>query len=225
MKLKLQLKDVFYTIESSLDEYVWIPNPKGKALTISTPVSAKSSKDVDIDKLTTEFEKLGGTWNIDKRKEYNKHQATALFYIVSALSLDNQPLINEHETAKAVWTVLKVKYSKTSELTANTYITKLTRFEFDKEVGIDGLWTKLKEYRWKLIVANTDMKNAYPNSTLLLILTKSLSPAYKLTTDGFRLQQSITVDEKLQILHEVEEDNKEQIEQAYIAKYDKYKPL
>ena len=53
-------------------------------------------------------------------------------------------------------------------------MTKLQNFTFEKDVGIDGSWTKLKEYRRKIVAANAAMKNAYPDEALLLVLTLSL---------------------------------------------------
>ena len=59
------------------------------------------------------------------------------------------------------WTFLKAKYSKTSASTANTYMTRLQTFEFDKGKGIDHAWETLKGYRRKLVAADTDMKDSF----------------------------------------------------------------
>ncbi|KAG9380635.1 Retrotran gag 2 domain containing protein, partial [Pyrenophora tritici-repentis] len=79
--------------------------------------------------LTSDFERLGG-------KEYDKDEAKALFYITNSL-LDDDDALAEYETASALWTALKVKYSKTDQLTANNIMTKLQNFTWKDEKDVD----------------------------------------------------------------------------------------
>ena len=85
-------------------------------------------------------------------------------------------------------------------------MTKLQNFTFEKDVGIDGSWTKLKEYRRKIVAANAVIKNAYPDEALLLVLTLSLQKQgqYTAVVDGFLTQQSLSTEEKIKILGEKE---------------------
>ncbi|KAG9380621.1 hypothetical protein A1F94_009516 [Pyrenophora tritici-repentis] len=87
--------------------------------------------------LTSDFERLGGTWNAEKAKEYDKDEAKALFYITNSLLDDDDALADEYETASALWTALKVKYSKTDQLTANNIMTKLQNFTWKDEKDVD----------------------------------------------------------------------------------------
>lgn len=218
MKLQLQSKEVFYTTEQSKEQYAWIVNCKGKEESDGKATPDTENGDAGIQKLTSDFERLGGTWNKEKAQQFDKDQAKALYCIVTCLSLDDQEIIDEYETAEKVWTRLKSKYSKTSESTANTYMTRLQNFEFDKEKGIDACWSKLREYRRKLIAADSNLKQTYPDQALLLILTRSLPTEYKATRDGLRLQQQLTVDEKIKILVEVDEETREAESKALIAR-------
>jgi hypothetical protein len=61
----------------------------------------------------------------------------------NGLSEDDEPLIEQYETAKNIWTQFKLKYGKTNESTANEYLRKLQDFSFN-EIGSDRSWTKLK---------------------------------------------------------------------------------
>ena len=124
------------------------------------------------------------------------------------MSKDDRDLLEEYETAEAPWAGLSAKYSRTSESRANDYLSKITQFEFDESSSLDVAWSRLKEYRRKLVSANTDMKNAFPDKALFLFMTRSLPLAYKPTDDGFRVATSMDIDEKLRILHEVEEDTR-----------------
>jgi hypothetical protein len=126
--------------------------------------------------------------------------------MLNGLSSDDAVLVDEYKTAGAVWTQLKAKYEKTSITTANMYMTALQTFVYDKEVGIDSSWTKLKEYRRKLISADTAMRLAYPDAGIFLILTIALRKhqEYVAVLDGLLTQQTLSVDEKLKILVEKE---------------------
>jgi hypothetical protein len=212
LRLKCQAKDVFYTIEQTIEEYAWITNIKGASKTTGDPDLSD-----DISRLTSDFEKLGGTWHIDRKKEFIKDQATALMYIDSGLGKDDKPLIDLYESAKNVYTQLKKKYGKTHETTANKYIGLIQGFTFDETIGIDGCWAKLIEYRSKLIAANPAMRPVYTDTTLFTLFARKLPKMYKATTDGFRVVTSLTVEEKLQMLGDKEEETNEESESAHAA--------
>ena len=97
-----------------------------------------------------------------------------MFCISKGLSQDNKDSLGEYKTAKEAQTYFKTKYAKTSALTANTYITRLQTFMYNKTKGINYAWTKLKEYQRKLITAKLLIKQAYLDKVLLLILTNAL---------------------------------------------------
>lgn len=202
-KVKVKSKGVFYTIETTRTEFAWIPREGG--IKSQTPASETPS-DSTVDDITNAFERLGGSWNLDKSKQWDQDDSKALEIILEGLGEEDAVLIDEYETAAAVWTQLKLKYDKTSSSTANQYMTRIQNFTFNKDTGIDGSWSKLKEYRRKVIAANAVMKNAYPDEALLLILTIALQKQgrYTAVVDGFMTQQSLTVDEKIKILQEKE---------------------
>jgi hypothetical protein len=224
MKFKLRGKGIFYTIEQTIQQYAWIVNPKTKAPEVTTP-SPGSSKDSirdigkeGIDRIVEDLGRWGGSWNIEKKEAYSKAESNALDIMLQSLDEDDQALVDEYETALGTWTALQAKYNKTNESTANNYISKIAQYVFDEKTGLDSAWAEIKGYRRKLIAANPIMKSAYPDEALFLILTKKLPSTYKATTDGFRLQTSMPVEDKLRILYEVEEDNKNAEEQAYLAR-------
>ena len=170
-------------------------------------IDSASRNNDPIQKLAEDFAKWGGSWNIDKKDTYIKQESYALDIILQSLDEDDQALVDEYETAKNLWTALKSKYSKTNESIANRYMAKIAGFSYKPSRGIDGSWTKLKEYRRKLISAKSVMKSAYPDDALFLILTKKLPKEFKATTDGFRMRPELTVEDKLKYLYEVEEDH------------------
>jgi hypothetical protein len=213
-KFKLQAKGVYYTVETTKVEYAWIKKEQtGKAAT--TPSTSTSTVDESIENLTSSFERIGGTWNIDKAEKYDQDQAKVFAFLVDALDRDDQALLEGSDiTAKQVWTHLKAKYSKTSESTVQKYMTKIQTFEFDKDKGIDAAWDKLKEYRRKMEAGDPALKATYPDKTLLNVLTRTLPKEFTAILDGFRTNQSLAIDERLKILVEKEEDLKD-AEKAY----------
>ena len=208
MKLKLKSRSVFFTIETTLEEYATTKQNRSKTIPSTSGINGGSIK---VEVLSTSLDET-------KVEKYEKAEATSLFLILQALSAEDFDLIDEHETALRVWNALKGKYFRTNEYSANTYLTKIATFEFRQEMGLDNSWAKLKEFRRKLISADPIMKNAYPDAALFLILTKTLPAAFKATTDGFRIQVTLSVEDKLKILNEVEEDLRLQNEKALVAR-------
>lgn len=213
--IKIRGKGVQFAIDSGRTEYAWIQREGGVAGTgasreekqgVTQDATPNTTDSSGVDNLTSKFERMGGSWNIERAEKWDQADAKALEIILDGLGPDDSILIDEYETASAVWTQLKIKYNKTSASTANQYLTALYNFSFDKDTGIDGSWTKLKEYRRKLVAANPTMRLAHPDEGLFLILTTALQRQGSYTTeiDGFLTQQSLSADEKLKILGEKE---------------------
>ncbi|RKF57118.1 hypothetical protein OnM2_076059 [Erysiphe neolycopersici] len=116
---------------------------------------------------------------------------------------------------------LKAKYTKTSESTASTYMSKTQSFPDYynvEEHGIDNAWETLKLYRRKLSAADALLKTTYPDKGLFHLLTKALSDKYNSILDGLRTNPQTSIEERLHILQEKEEDSKVRSIQAHPAK-------
>ncbi|KAG9384375.1 hypothetical protein A1F94_003922 [Pyrenophora tritici-repentis] len=129
--------------------------------------------------LTSDFERLGGTWNAEKAKEYDKDEAKALFYITNSLLDDDDALADEYETASALWTALKVKYSKTDQLTANNIMTKLQNFTWKDEKDVDYTWAKLKNTAARLLQLSLLPRD----STMMRHFSRSCYALFQKATD------------------------------------------
>lgn len=86
----------------------------------------------------------------------------------------------------------------------------IQKFLFSDDSTIDGSWTKLKEYRRKVISANRNYASTYPDEVLFQTLNSVLFKAdkYSNVLDGF-LTQNLTVDESLKILQGKESQTRE----------------
>jgi hypothetical protein len=70
MSFKLRRKEIFYVIETTIREYTWIKS--GNSTTSPYTESSKStgSEESDIDNLTSKFQELGRTYNLDKKRVF-----------------------------------------------------------------------------------------------------------------------------------------------------------
>ena len=227
MEDKLEGKRLFYVIEKSMYENAWIKRAEdtnAKTPDTDNSASEKSNKTLDkatkdtIDDITSAFAQMGGSWNIDKREKFKADQAQAFFYIGKGLDIDDKTARGEYQSdAKGFWEYLKSKYEKTSQATAHLYMTKLQTFQLDESKGLDHAWIKLKQYRRKAIAADSNLKNTYSDNALFLILTRALPDSYKPITRGFITQPNLGIEEKLKMLTEIEEENKEYAKQPQLA--------
>jgi hypothetical protein len=78
-----------------------------------------------------------------------------------------------------------------------------------------GVWDKLKGYCCKLGAADTEVKDAYTDKLLLLILTRALLKDYKTIIDSLDIQTRLTVDKKLKHLEVKEMRLKESTDQEH----------
>jgi hypothetical protein len=90
MSFKLHGKEIFYVVEITMGKYAWIP--RNNSMTTPPSKSGKSSTSVesDIDELTTKFKKLGGTYNLDRKRVFERDQAKAFHIISMSLGNDNK---------------------------------------------------------------------------------------------------------------------------------------
>ncbi|RKF56144.1 hypothetical protein GcM3_197033, partial [Golovinomyces cichoracearum] len=219
VEFKSKSKGYFYVAYTTKANFAWIKREGGSTTITKEEAefsSAMSSKRKDNEKkdpvqeLTSKFEGLGGTWNIEKLKIFEQDTAKFFSYISDLLSDDDQTVFDEYDNAMDVWNFLKDKYNKISESTASNFMSKIQSFpdQFDvEEKGIHSAWETLKSHRRKLIAADESFRSAYPDRTLFLILAKTLPSTYSAILDSFR-GNKWTVEEKLNILIEKEEDNR-----------------
>ncbi|KAI0991400.1 hypothetical protein K3495_g16787, partial [Podosphaera aphanis] len=194
-KYKAQSKDYFYVAETTKENFAWISRANGSTTSGApekkTEESSKSEKndaESKIEDLTSRFEKMGGSWNIDKAKTFDQDTAKFFSHLTKSLGDDDQETFEEFTSAKEIWDHLRSKYCRTNESTVSTYISKIQSFpeNFDVENGgIEKAWAKLNSYKRKLTAADISMKNMYPARALFLILTKALPSTYTSIIDGF----------------------------------------
>ncbi|KAG6019470.1 hypothetical protein E4U19_007204, partial [Claviceps sp. Clav32 group G5] len=77
-------------------------------------MASAAEDDSEIEELTSDFERMGGSWNIERKKEWTNANAKCLSIMIDGLSSADGVIIDEHKTAAAVWAHLQKRYAKTS---------------------------------------------------------------------------------------------------------------
>jgi hypothetical protein len=72
MSFKLRGKEIFYVVEITIREYPWIKRVNSTASPHTESSKSTVSEESDIDKLTSKFEELGGTYNLDKKRAFER---------------------------------------------------------------------------------------------------------------------------------------------------------
>src|SRR2546430_8975076 len=72
MEYKLQGKGIFFVVQQSKSEYAWIKRLADDHS--NTPDTSTTGRIDGIDGLMSKFEKLGGSWNIEKAEKYDMAQ-------------------------------------------------------------------------------------------------------------------------------------------------------
>lgn len=108
MKLRLEGKDLFYSVEKTKEEFAWINRAtEHEGGDVSENIKKGKVRESEIDNLTTSFQKLGGCWNDEKALKFHRDESKLLSILTDFLSEDDQNIIDEYLTAKQVWSQLK----------------------------------------------------------------------------------------------------------------------
>lgn len=190
-KVKLTGKGVFYVVEQTVSEACRIA---------SVDSLTKGVKKLDLKKDQNSSTSITeGLLNLEKKEKYLRDEATAIDYLFRSLSLDDQALYDEHDTAYDLWSYLRKKYQQTDPTTANEYMTLIQTFTIG-DLSIIDAWDKLKDFRRKLCAADPEAKDTYRDRALLLILIRALPKEFTSTIDTLDAQLDLTVEEKLKRL-------------------------
>jgi hypothetical protein len=65
MCFKLRGKEIFYVVETTMREYAWIKRDNSTTIPHTKDNKSTSSVESDMDQLTSKFEELGGTYNLE----------------------------------------------------------------------------------------------------------------------------------------------------------------
>lgn len=129
MVFKLRGKELFYVIETSLKDFAWVR--KLDANPVSGNTSSKSPPNSEIENLTSKFDELGGVYNLEKKRNYERDQARAFHIISISLCEDDKATRGQYENdVRGFWRSLKEKYQRTSQSTASQYMTEIQNFVF-----------------------------------------------------------------------------------------------
>jgi uncharacterized protein YcbK (DUF882 family) len=119
MKIQLEEKGLFYTVEQMLIEYTRVAIVEDNVSSIQSSLKQLKLSETNTIHL-----------NIEKKSKYQKNRASALSYICRSLNDNDEALVDEYDTAQQIWKYLKSKYTRVSTVTTNAYMTKIQNFRF-----------------------------------------------------------------------------------------------
>jgi hypothetical protein len=122
IKIQLEGKGVFYTIEQTIIQYARVATVEDNLSSVQSGLEQLNSSNATTIHL-----------NIEKKMKYQKDRASALSYICRSLNDDDEALVDEYDTAEQLWIYLKSKYTRVSAVTANAYMTKIQNFRFQPD--------------------------------------------------------------------------------------------
>jgi hypothetical protein len=208
---KLEGKGVIYVTQQTLLEYARVAVPSTKDaennqdLEELTGYLGRLSISPDSTIASTPAEGSRVFLNIDKKAKYQKDAGTVKFYLLQGLNDDDQALLDEYDTPKALWEYLKSKYTQPSKLAAAKYTKELHDFTWNNNFTIIDAWNKLKEIRRKIIAAKPLARTQYDDDSLMLILTTVLPDQYQSTVDTLNIQADLSIDDQIKHLQNKEE--------------------
>jgi hypothetical protein len=142
MSFKLRGREIFYFVETTMRELAWTKRDNSIINPTSKSDKSTTSVESDMDELTNKFEGVGRTYNLEKKRVFERDQATAFHFISMYLGDDDKGARGEYELdVKGFWISLKVKHQKTRQSIASLYLTKIQAFVFDEQR--ESLWPGL----------------------------------------------------------------------------------
>ena len=211
MEAKLEGKGVIHVVQQTLEQYA----------KVATPDSDAAAKNKDLEELINTLGRISISptpdssasstprprifLNVEKKAKFQKDTGIVKFYLLQGLDDDDQALMDEYKTPKALWEYLRVKYAQPSKLAAARYTKELHDFSWNDKFTVIDAWNKLKEIRRKIVAAKPSAKGQYDDESLLLILTSVLPDSFQSTVDTLNVQTHLTVDDQLKHLQNKEE--------------------
>ncbi|KHJ32862.1 hypothetical protein EV44_g4333 [Erysiphe necator] len=209
-KVKLTGKGVFYVVEQTVSEACQIA---------SVDSLTKGVEKLDLkQEQNSSTSRTEGLVNLEKKEKYLRDEATAIDFLFKSLSLDDQALNDEYDTAYDLWFYVNKTYQQTDPTTANEYMTLIQKFTIG-DMSIINAWDKLKDLRRKLCTADPEAKDTYRDRVLLLILIRALPKDFTSTIDTLDAQPDLSVEEKLKRLQIKESRlvNESKQDQAFVG--------
>ena len=86
--------------------------------------------------------------------------------------------IEEADTMKGKWAILKAKYSWVLPTEHRANVKALNNFALEDNISISDTWTSIKELRQKVVNSKLELKSSYTESSMFEILTQALPKDY-----------------------------------------------
>ncbi|KAI0999557.1 hypothetical protein K3495_g8641 [Podosphaera aphanis] len=109
-------------------------------------------------------------------------------------------------TTNAKWIALIKKYTKSPPATNRETVKKITAFTFEPDETIERGWTRIREYRRRVVEATPQLAEAYSKEHLFDFFVQALPPEYKITRQTIDGYPFLPVLDKLDVLYGAENE-------------------
>lgn len=134
-----------------------------------------------------------------------KTQYKTIWWISLCLGEDDEELVSEMETAKAVWDELKRKYAD-NKATGRKLLKQYFSFQMTGEMNIDAAWTHLLALGRRIKAAQPKFAAALEPEARIQVLLSGLPDQWSSIRDAIDGQPNLSPDSILSILQEKEVD-------------------
>jgi hypothetical protein len=194
-----------FVLQETEAQYTWIP----RTSTALTPQSTSTSGTVED--ITTGIQNLfkvksaedsAGCWNIERRAAYKAARAKVLYHITICIEETDKEFIKDFNEINQKWDKLRAKYEQSKPHATREDVRQITHFKLKPDTTIDDVWTKLKEFRRRLVVGNPQLASGIKDKDLFEFLLDGLPEEYSITRSVLDAQVNLDVHEKLLVLQQ-----------------------
>ncbi|KAI0998987.1 hypothetical protein K3495_g9209 [Podosphaera aphanis] len=137
---------------------------------------------------------------------YQDDEASAWYEIHLCLDDIDLDFVKEFNTTNSKWNALIKKYTKFRPATNRETVKKITVFTFEPDETLERGWTRIREYRRRVVEATPQLAKAYSVEYLFDFFMQALPPEYKMTRQIIDGQPFLPVLDKLDVLYRAEDE-------------------
>ncbi|KAI0996426.1 hypothetical protein K3495_g11756 [Podosphaera aphanis] len=145
-------------------------------------------------------------WSNAKREKFLQDETSAWYEIRLCLDDIDLGFVKEFNTTNAKWNALIKKYTKSRPATNRETVKKITAFTFEPDETLERGWTKIREYRRRVVEETPQLAEAYSEEHLFDFFVQALPPEYKITRQTIDGKPFLPVLDKLDVLYGAEDE-------------------
>jgi len=177
---------------------------KNEAPTLST---GSSSGQVPIEAMANlSVKETAAPGTTTYQAAFRQKDAKARYWINLSLNEFDQERIEDADTAKEAWGILRSKYKAKTPSTGRQYLQEYINYKMDSTTPIDEAWQHISRLGTLVLEQRPELKSLCQTQGKLQQLLSSLPKEYQAYKAGIDTRESIEVEDALRILKEAEKE-------------------